>query len=290
MLRRSLIIVSLALAALALGSSIQGSADVDAQGPPSHVASAFGRAMIGGQEVFVHVTVASVSAGDAQAAAQAELHRRGAVPVQSAEYSKNGTWKQFSDSSVENPKVVLRYNPDDEVTNYQGTSSDWTEVETSAFEFSWGADIPGDCPSLVDECDGPQQYNGANEAGWLDLGGVENNSITLGVTWFNFKARGRFGVQEADMVLNTLADWGAYDALTVAAHELGHVAGLGHSSDSGALMYPWYQDLRNPLLGDDDKAGITALYPASDGSEPEAGSSWCTTHDMEHKAYAKKCG
>ena len=63
------------------------------------------------------------------------------------------------------------------------------------------------------------------------------------------------------------ADWGvAFDALTVAAHELGHVAGLGHSGDSEALMYAWYDDARVPsLLGQDDMAGISALYPVSDG-------------------------
>ncbi len=140
----------------------------------------------------------------------------------------------------------------------------------------------------MDECAGAQHFNEANEAGWLRLGGVQNGSITLGVTWFNFKTRGRFGApQEADAVLNIDADWTVFDVLTVAAHELGHVAGLGHSSDPTALMYAQYQGARNPLLGADDIAGISALYPTSGGSEPEPGS-WCDTHDPSHKAWAKK--
>ena len=45
-------------------------------------------------------------------------------------------------------------------------------------------------------------------------------------------------------------------------------------------MYPNYQDARDPLLGTDDIAGISALYPAADG---ESGSTekvpgYCNKH------------
>jgi hypothetical protein len=52
---------------------------------------------------------------------------------------------------------------------------------------------------------------------------------------------------------------GAFDAQTVYLHENGHVAGLGHSSDPSAVMYPSYQTARC-ALAQDDMTGLAALY------------------------------
>ena len=296
--RRIVIFVTLAVATSLFGStfalgSTANSGNAASQGPPAHVASAFGRANIAGQETFVHVTVAGVSAQSAEAAARAELGRRGAVPVQSAEYTKNGTWKQFGDNDLGNDMVVLHYNPDggpDYRAAIGGPTPSWNNVDSSSFAFSWGSPTTA-CPSLVDECLGSQVFNGANEAGWLDLGGVVNNSITLGVTWFNFRTRGgpRAAPQETDMVLNSngaihwdsdTGYWLDIDSLTVAAHEFGHMAGLGHSSDKLALMYPSYEDARKTLLGADDIAGISALYPVADEGSGTTGNipGYCKKH------------
>ncbi|XP_073995488.1 matrix metalloproteinase-2-like isoform X2 [Rhodnius prolixus] len=50
----------------------------------------------------------------------------------------------------------------------------------------------------------------------------------------------------------------------VAAHEFGHSLGLSHSSVPGALMYPWYQGLKEDYdLPDDDKYGIQQIYGAN---------------------------
>jgi hypothetical protein len=62
------------------------------------------------------------------------------------------------------------------------------------------------------------------------------------------------------------------DLLTVAAHEIGHVLGLDHSSDPNALMFAAYQGPRR-FLGDDDIAGAQALYGIGSGQpdpQPEA--------------------
>jgi hypothetical protein len=300
--RRIAIFVTLAVAASLFGSTLALGSTGNSGNAASHahVASAVGRANIAGQETFVHVTVAGVSAESAEAGARAELGRRGAVPVQSAEYTKNGTWKQFGDNDPGNDEVVLRYNSANRpngVADYLSAiggagpaNYSWNDVAASSFSFTWGSNT-NTCPSLVDECPGSQEFNDANETGWLDLGGVVNNSITLGVTWFNFRTRGgpRAAPQETDMVLNSNADinwdsgtglWLDIDSLTVAAHEFGHMLGLGHSSDGDALMYAGYQEARYPLLGSDDIAGVSALYPAADEGSGTTGNipGYCKKH------------
>ncbi|XP_057787171.1 metalloendoproteinase 1-like [Salvia miltiorrhiza] len=53
---------------------------------------------------------------------------------------------------------------------------------------------------------------------------------------------------------------GAFDLQTVGLHELGHVLGLGHSQDGGAVMFPQVGNGFRKVLGKDDIDGIRALY------------------------------
>lgn len=52
---------------------------------------------------------------------------------------------------------------------------------------------------------------------------------------------------------------GAFDLVTVAAHEFGHALGLAHSNIQGTLMFPTYAGPRR-FLSPDDIAGIRAIY------------------------------
>jgi Matrixin len=156
--------------------------------------------------------------------------------------------------------VVQYYNPAGEPTAAAGTAlrntyGDWSSVRSSAFKITSGG-TTSRCPSLVRGCAGGQRYDGFNDVGWAGLSGG-----TLGVTWYSTS------VDEADMAISARYTWstgcrqvpGAYDLETVYLHENGHVAGLGHSSDPSAVMYPSYQTARC-ALAQDDKTGLAALY------------------------------
>jgi hypothetical protein len=148
------------------------------------------------------------------------------------------------------------------LTNSEAT---WTGVATSSFAFAYGGQTSR-CPSLVEECPGPQVFDDFNDVAWLPVSG----GSTLGVTWYSTTR------DEADMALNTSFAWhagstsctnqsGKFDAQTVFLHENGHVVGLGHSDVPAAVMYPTYGGARCQLH-QDDIDGVSSLYPAAGGS------------------------
>ena len=138
------------------------------------------------------------------------------------------------------------------LTNTYGA---WSSVSGSNYQIGSGG-TTSRCPSLVDECPGAQLNDGFNDVGWALL-----SEGTLGVTWSTSN------VDEADMAINTGYAWSTgctaqpstFDLQSVYLHENGHVAGLGHSTDVNAVMYPSYQTARC-ALAQDDKNGIAALY------------------------------
>src|SRR3954453_1010769 len=121
-------------------------------------------------------------------------------------------------------------------TALTNTYPTWSNVSGSTYRIQSGGTTTR-CPSIVRECPGAQRNDGFNDVGWAQL-----SNGTLGVTWSTSNP------DEADMAINTRYAWttgctqqgSAYDLQTVFLHENGHVAGLGHSSDISAVMYPSY--------------------------------------------------
>src|SRR5262249_8818286 len=77
------------------------------------------------------------------------------------------------------------------------------------------------------------------------------------------------GTDAGDIVFNSNIRWQVnsdYDLETVALHEFGHALGLDHSAISNAVMYAYYNGIKQSLTTDDVAAvqSVWGAYP-SDG-------------------------
>ena len=206
----------------------------------------------------VEVLVVVPEGQSASAAADRALAGQGAKKAPPEEPQSNSY--SFTGLFWDTRSVTQNYNPLGErvqgaQTALTNTLPDWSNVSSSVFDMSFGGNTTR-CPSLVRECPGAQRNDAFNDVGWAQL-----QNGTLGVTWSTS------GRDEADMAINTRYVWttgcravsGSFDLESVFLHENGHVAGLGHSTDTRAVMYPSYQTARCALDAD-DQAGIAALY------------------------------
>jgi len=207
-------------------------------------------------DILVHVPAgkSAKAAGDRALAAQgAKAAPKKPPPPTSNGYSFTGLrWTAFPVRQSYNGAGSRAGGAQTALNNTYG---DWSSVSGSNFRIQSGGTTTR-CPSLVRECPGAQRNDGFNDVGWAQL-----SNGTLGVTWSTS------GRPEADMAINTRYTWvtgcrnvsGAFDLESVYLHENGHVAGLGHSTDINAVMYPSYQAARC-TLAQDDRNGIAALY------------------------------
>jgi Matrixin len=206
-------------------------------------------------EILVHVP----EGANANAAAERALAGQGAKKAPPPEQPQSNSYS-FTGLFWDSRSVKQNYNPLGErvqgaQTALTNTLPDWSNVSNSVFDMSFGGNT-NRCPSLVRECPGAQRNDAFNDVGWAQL-----QNGTLGVTWSTS------GRDEADMAINTRYVWttgcravpGSFDLESVFLHENGHVAGLGHSTDTRAVMYPSYQTARCSLAAD-DQAGIAELY------------------------------
>lgn len=115
--------------------------------------------------------------------------------------------------------------------------------------------------------------DGQNVISWGKLGGN-----TLGVTNYISTDTSQSQVcggnliyrfTEVDVRFNNAFNWqtsstctNGFDLAGVSTHEFGHAVGLGHSSVSGATMYPSVAacDFSIASLASDDRSGYSAIY------------------------------
>jgi len=219
------------------------------------VIAVLGLAKVQGEDVIVEILVEVQPGQNANEVARKVLKAQNARPFDSASLGSEGftvtglVWKKFP--------VVQYYNPANEITDGLGalvnTHTTLDGTSTSNFDIDFGG-ITNRCPSLVEECPGRQKFDNKNDVAWLNLGdGI------LGVAWSSSKKK------EADIALSTGFDWyrncsdntvNRFDAQTVLLHENLHLAGLGHSEDTGSVMGEVYSG-GNCI---DDEEGLTYLY------------------------------
>jgi hypothetical protein len=109
--------------------------------------------------------------------------------------------------------------------------------------------------------------DGQNTFFWAEGGGIPNSQLGVANITFN-GTTGR--IIDTDIRLNG-EDWtwvtsgnpgsGEADVASVATHELGHAAGLGHVPSLGSTMYP-YSGVGDATLSTDDIAGVSTIYPS----------------------------
>lgn len=144
----------------------------------------------------------------------------------------------------------------------------WNAVSPSSFSFTYAGTSTG----ATGSCDNVPNVDGKNTVRFVDL---PANTATLGTTCTLWPAsQGPTAkLVEFDMELNDDASlWSSmtptpgnkYDLPTTILHELGHAAGLGHSTDGGAVMYPSLgKGVQHRNLSQDDISGLLAAYPSS---------------------------
>ncbi len=155
------------------------------------------------------------------------------VPI-SYYINQNGT----SDTSGEFNAVQLAYNT-------------WSNVSCSWIAYSY--------QGTTSNNPGPQ--DGKNVVGWLSTSASPCPDAAACAPYFAQNGV----IVETDIIYNENRYWsigGVNDIQGIGTHEAGHNVGLGHSNDTGAVMYPYYSNgvlLRT--LGQDDINGVCALYP-----------------------------
>lgn len=145
----------------------------------------------------------------------------------------------------------------DEGTACQAAAQTWSDVATSSFEFQYLGPTTRLAPIL----------DGYNVLSWGSTGG----SIATTYIWYVGDT-----IIECDMEFEDDFNWGTngasnlMDVQNIATHEFGHfllLLDLYNSTDSEKTMYGYgsYGETKKRTLDPDDIAGISFIYPSTNG-------------------------
>jgi len=151
------------------------------------------------------------------------------------------------------------------VTGNVPAGADGEAAVHNAFE-AWNAastNVQYDFAGYVPE--GAQKYDGQNVVFWVYDNWPYDSTLAAMTFRYYDTANGR--LLDADTVFNgEKFNWtvggGGYDIQNSATHEVGHIGGLGHSTDPEATMYAKTVagETKKRTLEADDVAGIEAIY------------------------------
>ncbi|MFW5920893.1 MAG: matrixin family metalloprotease, partial [Polyangiales bacterium] len=145
------------------------------------------------------------------------------------------------------------------ISEVRSGMDEWTTMDCTSLTTSW----EGTTGSTAGSRDGVSMI------GWVESG-WPHGSGAIGVTGPQWNYSGC--ITEADMQMNGVnytwvtgsGSGGSVNAFSIIAHEGGHYYGLGHSSDSSAIMYYSYRG-GTASINADDREGICTLYPGDGG-------------------------
>jgi hypothetical protein len=264
-MRRLLVLLLLALAAFPLAGR---PAVVWGQAAQHRLVSVTGFKHAGANGVRVDLTLDVPPSADADAIARDALARQGAQPLADSTSADlclllTPRWPQFFDHGQQHPVVPQYYNPAGDPTAggalaaLQSAEQAWSSVPTSRFALQYAGTTTAGAASV-----------GINMVGWTTQAIIGDS--TLAETFTTYSCTTGF-ILDADMLINANDQWftnpsdltpTSFDLGFVLLHENGHVAGLGHSHDPTAVMWPiFFPGIVGHGLAQDDINAISSRYP-----------------------------
>jgi hypothetical protein len=274
--RRLLVaLVTLSLFALVpLAGHPRGAA---AQTAPAHrTISVTGLKQAGANDVLLDLTLDIPPGADPAAIVADALARRGAQPFTRGDprlpcVTPAFHWPQFFDHDKQPSPVPQSYNPAGDpvpggaLQALQADEAAWTAVPAATYAVQYaGTTTRGEA------------FDGVNTVSWPAQWQDGPNALAVTITTLN---RCTGDILDADIIINSQnfqffanpADLTPtrFDIRYILLHENGHVAGLGHSPDPAAVMYPFFDSgIVGHGLAQPDIDALSTLYPLQFHTQP----------------------